>query len=118
MPTRRILGAQAIGETGAIKVTADFRTSDPHIYAVGDAIEVYQSLTHKPVRLPLAGPALRQARAAADAMYGMHGINKGVIGSCAVRIFELNAAATGLNEKNANAKIYLAILFIPLQWIK
>lgn len=45
-----------IGETGAIKVTADFRTSDPHIYAVGDAIEVYQSLTHKPVRLPLAGP--------------------------------------------------------------
>ncbi len=92
-----------IGETGAIKVTPDFRTSDPHIYAVGDAIEVYQGLTHKPVRLPLAGPALRQARAAADAMYGMHGINKGVIGSCAVRIFELNAAATGLNEKNAKA---------------
>lgn len=64
---------------------------------------MYQGLTHKPVRLPLAGPALRQARTAADAMYGMHGINKGVIGSCAVRIFELNAAATGLNEKNAKA---------------
>lgn len=47
-----------IGETGAIKVTPDFCTSDPHIYAVGDAIEVYQSLTHKPVKLPLAGPAL------------------------------------------------------------
>ncbi len=53
-----------IGETGAIKVTPDYRTSDPHIYAVGDAIEVYQRLTHKPTRLPLAGPALRQARAA------------------------------------------------------
>lgn len=90
-----------IGETGAIKVTPDYRTSDPHIYAVGDAIEVYQRLTHKPTRLPLAGPALRQARAAADAMYGMSTRNNGVIGSCAVRVFELNAAATGLNERTA-----------------
>lgn len=92
-----------LGETGAIKVTPDFRTSDPHIYAVGDAIEVYQRLTHKPVKLPLAGPALRQARTAADAIYGMRGTNKGVIGSCAVRVFSLNAAATGLNEKTAAA---------------
>ncbi|SET50390.1 NADPH-dependent 2,4-dienoyl-CoA reductase, sulfur reductase [Lacrimispora sphenoides] len=92
-----------IGETGAIKVTPDYRTSDPHIYAVGDAIEVYQRLTHKPTRLPLAGPALRQARAAADAMYGMSTRNNGVIGSCAVRLFELNAAATGLNERTAKA---------------
>ncbi|WP_313582128.1 FAD-dependent oxidoreductase [Lacrimispora sp.] len=92
-----------IGETGAIKVTPDYRTSDPHIYAVGDAIEVYQRLTHKPTRLPLAGPALRQARAAADAMYGMSTRNNGVIGSCAVRLFGLNAAATGLNERTAKA---------------
>ncbi|SET50257.1 FAD-dependent oxidoreductase [Lacrimispora sphenoides] len=92
-----------IGETGAIKVTPDYRTSDPHIYAVGDAIEVYQRLTHRPTRLPLAGPALRQARAAADAMYGMSTRNNGVIGSCAVRLFELNAAATGLNERTAKA---------------
>ncbi|MFV0239769.1 MAG: FAD-dependent oxidoreductase [Lacrimispora sphenoides] len=92
-----------IGETGAIKVTPDYRTSDPHIYAVGDAIEVYQRLTHKPTRLPLAGPALRQARAAADAMYGMSTRNNGVIGSCAVKLFELNAAATGLNERTAKA---------------
>ncbi|MDR1770472.1 MAG: FAD-dependent oxidoreductase [Hungatella sp.] len=92
-----------IGETGAIKVTPDYRTSDPHIYAVGDAIEVYQRLTHKPTRLPLAGPALRQARAAADAIYGMSTRNNGVIGSCAVRLFQLNAAATGLNERTAKA---------------
>lgn len=92
-----------LGETGAIKVTPDFRTSDPHIYAVGDAIEVYNRLTHKPAKLPLAGPALRQARTAADAMYGMRGTNKGVIGSCAVRVFTLNAAATGLNERTAKA---------------
>lgn len=92
-----------IGETGGIKVTSDYRTSDPHIYAVGDAIEVYQRLTHKPGRLPLAGPALRQARAAADAMYGIPNQNKGVIGSCAVRLFDMNAAATGLNERTAKA---------------
>jgi len=92
-----------IGETGAIKVTPDFRTSDPHIYAVGDAIEVYNRLTGKPTKLPLAGPALRQARTAADAIYGMKGTNNGVLGSCAVRVFGLNAAATGLNEKTAKA---------------
>lgn len=90
-----------IGETGAIKVSADYRTSDPHIYAVGDAIEVFHRLTRKPAKLPLAGPALRQARAAADAMYGISARNNGVIGSCAVRLFELNAAATGLNERTA-----------------
>ena len=92
-----------IGETGGIQVDPDFHTSDPHIYAVGDAIEVYNRLTRKPARLPLAGPALRQARTAADAMYGIHGTNNGVMGSCAVRIFGLNAAATGLNEKTAKA---------------
>lgn len=92
-----------LGETGAIKVTADYRTSDPHIYAVGDAIEVYNRLTHKPVKLPLAGPAIRQARTAADAIYGMRGTNNGVLGSCAVRVFGMNAAATGLNERTAKA---------------
>ena len=84
-------------------MSADFCTSDPHIYAVGDAIEVYNSLTHRPAKLPLAGPALRQARTAADAIYGIGGTNKGVIGSCAVRVFGMNAAATGLNEKTAKA---------------
>ena len=62
---------------------------------------MYNSLTRRPAKLPLAGPALRQARTAADAMYGTGGRNKGVIGSCAVRIFGLTRAATGLNEKTA-----------------
>ena len=92
-----------IGETGAIKVSADYRTSDPHIYAVGDAIEVYNRLTHKPAKLPLAGPAIRQARTAADAIYGMRGTNNGVLGSSAVRVFGMNAAVTGLNERTARA---------------
>lgn len=90
-----------IGETGAIKVNHNYQTSDCSIYAVGDAIEVCSRLTHKPSRLALAGPAQRQARAAADHMFGIPHNNKGVIGSCAVRIFDLNAAATGLNEKTA-----------------
>ena len=92
-----------IGETGAIKVSADYRTSDPHIYAVGDAIEVYNRLTHKAVKLPLAGPAIRQARTAAGAIYGMPGTNNGVLGSSAVRVFDMNAAVTGLNERTAEA---------------
>ncbi|MCI1965183.1 MAG: FAD-dependent oxidoreductase [Oscillospiraceae bacterium] len=92
-----------IGETGGIKVDHNYVTSDPDIYAVGDAIEVYHQLTHKPTRLALAGPAQRQARAAADHMYRIPHNNNGVIGSSVVRIFDLNAASTGLNEKAAKA---------------
>lgn len=93
----------ALGETGAIRVSPEYRTSDPHIYAVGDAIEVHNRLTHKASKLPLAGPAIRQARTAADAIYGIPGTNRGVLGSCAVRVFGMNAAATGLNERAAKA---------------
>ena len=92
-----------IGMTGGIKVNQRFQTSDPDIYAVGDAIEVYHALTHKPSRLALAGPAQRQARAAADSIYGVNHNHRGVISSCAVRVFGLNAAATGMNEKTAQA---------------
>lgn len=90
-----------IGVTGGIKVDHNYLTSDKNIYAVGDAIEVYSKLTHKPARLALAGPAQRQARAAADHMYNIPHNNKGVIGSSVVRLFDLNAASTGLNEKTA-----------------
>ena len=90
-----------IGETGAIKVDHNYLTSDKDIYAVGDAIEVYHRLTHKKTRLPLAGPAQRQARAAADHMYNIPHRNNGVIGTSILRIFDLGAASTGLNEKAA-----------------
>lgn len=88
-----------IGETGGIKVNSNFQTSDPDIYAVGDAIEFPNLLTGKPGRLALAGPAQRQARAAADHMYGRENHLRGYIGSSCIRVFGLNAAATGLNEK-------------------
>ena len=90
-----------IGETGGILVDHNYQTSDPSIYAVGDAIEVYHQLTHRPARLALAGPAQRQARAAADHIYGIPHQNKGVIGSSCIRVFRQNAASTGLSVKAA-----------------
>ncbi|WP_010677696.1 FAD-dependent oxidoreductase [Bacillus timonensis] len=90
-----------IGETGAIKVDHNYVTSDKDIYAVGDAIEVYHRLLHKPTRLALAGPAQKQARAAADHMYGIPSRNMGVIGSSSIHLFDLNAASTGLNARVA-----------------
>lgn len=90
-----------IGELGGIKVNHNYQTSDPAIYAVGDVIEVFNQLTHKPARLALAGPAQRQARAAADHMYKIPHRNTGVIGSSSVQIFDLTCASTGLNEKMA-----------------
>ena len=90
-----------IGKTGGILVDHNYLTNDPDIYAVGDAIEVYNKLTHSKCRLALAGPAQRQARAAADHMYGIPHRNTGVIGSSVVKIFDINAASTGLSEKAA-----------------
>ncbi len=91
-----------IGKTGGILVDHNYLTSDPDIYAVGDAIEVYNKLTHSKSRLALAGPAQRQARAAADHIYGIPHRNTGVIGSSVVAIFDINAASTGLSVKAAN----------------
>ena len=88
------------GETGGILVNHHYQTSDPDIYAVGDAIEVTHFITNKKVRLTLAGPAQRQARAVADHLYGRTYRNTGVIGSSVVKIFDYTAASTGLNEKD------------------
>lgn len=97
-----------IGELGGIQVDANYVTSDSSIYAVGDAIEVSHQLTHKQTRLALAGPAQRQARAAANHMYNIPQHNKGVIGSSSVQIFDLVCATTGLNEKTALANGFQA----------
>lgn len=91
----------AIGELGGIKVNANYQTNDAFIYAVGDAIEVYHRFLQKPTRLALAGPAQRQARAAADHIYSIPHQNKGVIGSSSIQIFDLTCAVTGLNVRTA-----------------
>ncbi|MBQ7702961.1 MAG: FAD-dependent oxidoreductase, partial [Firmicutes bacterium] len=95
-----------IGETGGIKVNKNFQTSDPDIYAVGDAVEIFNMMTGKPGRLALAGPAQWEARAAADHICGVPGTYKGFIGSSCVRVFSQNAACTGFNEKTAAREGY------------
>lgn len=85
-----------LNQRGAIKVDANYCTVDPDIYAVGDAIEVYNAITHKPMMLQLAGPAQKQARQAADHIYGRMVRNTGYIGSSCIKVFDYNAASTGL----------------------
>lgn len=87
-----------IGETGAIKVNSNYRTNDEDIYAVGDAIEVYNALTAMNTKLSLAGPAQKAARTVAEHINGKTTANKGYIGSSAIKVFDYNAASTGLNE--------------------
>ena len=106
-----------IGETGAIKVDKNYRTNDKDIYAVGDAIEVYNSLTHSATKLALAGPALKAARAVADHINNKSILNKGFIGSSAIKVFDYNGAATGLSEsmiKSQKIKINYDIVRIIL----
>lgn len=87
-----------IGTTGAISVDKNYRTSDDDIYAIGDSIEIYHALTNTNSKLALAGPALKQARTAADSIHQKSTINKGYIGSSAIKVFGFNGASTGLNE--------------------
>ncbi|GAB79008.1 NADPH-dependent 2,4-dienoyl-CoA reductase, sulfur reductase [Austwickia chelonae] len=93
-----------IGTTGGIKVDHNYLTSDPSIYAVGDAVEEFGRLTGKPMRLALAGPAQRQARAAADHVHGRYNRRTGVLGSSVLQVFDLTAASTGLNEAECAAQ--------------
>lgn len=104
-----------LGETGAIEVDHQYRTNLPDVYAIGDAVEVTHRQTGKKTRLPLAGPAQKQARDVADALFGMPIRNRGVIGSSCIRVFGLNGASTGLNEKECqkNGLDYRVALVIP-----
>lgn len=88
-----------LGKSGAIKVNHNYQTSDPSIYAVGDAIEVYHKILRKPARLTMAGPAQRQARDAANHMYGNTVQRRGVIGSSILQVFDYAVGSTGINEK-------------------
>ncbi|AGH80721.1 pyridine nucleotide-disulfide oxidoreductase family protein [Psychromonas sp. CNPT3] len=87
-----------LGKTGAMKVNQNYQTNDADIYAVGDVIEVYSYLYNDYFQLPLAGPAQKQARAVADHINGMAIDNRGYIGSSVIKVFDYNAASTGLNE--------------------
>jgi NADPH-dependent 2,4-dienoyl-CoA reductase/sulfur reductase-like enzyme/rhodanese-related sulfurtransferase len=88
-----------IGERGGIRVDEHLQTSDPHIWAVGDAIEVRDMVTGQWALIPLAGPANRQGRIAADNALGRPSRYAGTLGTAIIRLFGLTAGCTGANEK-------------------
>lgn len=87
-----------LGPTGGIRVDRHLRTSDPHIWAVGDAVEVTHGVTGQPSLIALAGPANRMGRTAADNIAGIPSTYDGTIGTAIIRVFDLTAANTGANE--------------------
>ncbi|MCF2140239.1 MAG: DsrE/DsrF/DrsH-like family protein [Candidatus Lokiarchaeota archaeon] len=88
-----------IGERGGILVNEYLQTSDPDIYAIGDAIEVKDLVNKKNTLIPLAGPANKQGRIAANNIAGKKEIYKGTQGTSIAKIFDLTIATTGNNEK-------------------
>lgn len=89
----------AVGPRGGIQVNEYLQTSDPDIYAVGDAIEVRDFVTGEPAQMPLAGPANRQGRIAADNVFGRAVRCRGTQGTAIVGVFGRTAAITGASEK-------------------
>ncbi len=88
------------GPRGGIRVNEQLRTSDPDIYAVGDAIEVKDFVSGSPTQVPLAGPANRQGRIAADNVFGRASRYRGTQGTAIVGVFDCVAAMTGASEKS------------------
>lgn len=102
-----------LGPTKGIEVNGHMQTSHPDIYAVGDVIEVSHFVSDQPVLIPLAGPANRQGRIAADHIMGRSGTYKKTQGTAVCKVMDFTIAMTGLNEKQLKQagqdyrKIYL-----------
>jgi NADPH-dependent 2,4-dienoyl-CoA reductase/sulfur reductase-like enzyme/peroxiredoxin family protein/rhodanese-related sulfurtransferase/TusA-related sulfurtransferase len=90
-----------VSDRGAIIVNDRMQTNVPDVYAVGDAVEVVDFVSGKKVLVPLAGPANRQGRIAADAIAGLASTYKKTQGTAICKVFDLTVAVTGLNEKSA-----------------
>ncbi len=89
-----------LGAKGHILVNESLETSCPGVYAVGDAIEVVDFITRQNVAVPLAGPANKQGRIAADNIAGLTSVYKGTLGTAILKVFGLTAACTGNNARN------------------
>ncbi|MER5884518.1 FAD-dependent oxidoreductase [Streptomyces sp. NPDC001941] len=98
----RAAGLEA-GARGGIAVDASQRTSDPHVYAVGDAAEKRDALTGDATLVPLANLANRHGRLVADAIAGRPVAARPAVATAVVRVFDLTVAATGWNEKRLRA---------------
>jgi len=90
-----------VSKRGAIIVSDDMRTSDENIFAVGDAIQVTDFITNEDTLIPLAGPANKQGRIAADNVAGRDSHYTGTQGSAILKVFDMTVATTGVNEKTA-----------------
>ena len=90
-----------LGIKGSIAVNDSMRTSDPDIYAVGDAVQIKNFITGQLTLVALAGPANKQARIAADNICGLNSHYTGSQASSVIKIFNLTAASTGINERTA-----------------
>ena len=104
----------ALGRKGSIVVNERMETSAKDIYAVGDAVEIRHTVTGQKTLLSLAGPANKQGRIAADNICGGNCVYRGAQGSFVLKLFDLTAAATGINEQTAREagiccdKVYLS----------
>jgi len=87
------------GNRGCIVTNNRMQTSDPNIYAVGDAVEVVDFVTDQKVFVPLASPANKQARIAADNICGLDSTYRGTQGTAILKVFDMTAAVTGSNER-------------------
>lgn len=105
------------GPRGHIKVDEHLQTSDPDIYAVGDVVETVDFVTGLPAAIPLAGPANRQGRIAADHLCGRDSAYRGSQGTGIVKVFNLAAAQTGLTEQQlrSSGTDYRRIYVHPMQ---
>ncbi len=93
-----------IGPTGAIAVDEHLATSLPHVWAVGDCIEVRDAVIGGPAFRPLGSLANRQGRTLANILSGRQDAFAPVVGACAVKVFDLNVGATGCTEGRARAE--------------
>ena len=90
-----------LNKRGSIVVNKGMQTSDPDIYAAGDAIQVENFVLKTPAFIPLASPANKQGRIAADNIFGIPSEFTGTQGSAILKIFDMTAACTGINERDA-----------------
>lgn len=94
----------AVNSRGSIIVNSRMQTNFPDIYAVGDAVEVRDYITGAPAFVPLAGPANKQGRIAADNIAGLDSEYTGTQGSAVLKLFDMTVATTGMNERRAQAE--------------
>lgn len=92
-----------VNQRGSIIVDRFMKTNMKNIYAVGDAVETEDFITKSPAFIPLAGPANKQGRIAADNIAGIPSQYTGTQGSAVLKLFDMTVAATGINEKSAKA---------------